>query len=165
MIGVLGGTMLKEQIYSLLKNELLHKDEGYHPDARERGENETVLTPVLTYGMSFHRSFEGMNGIGGTATRWNDIQKTQDQNGDWWYLASRELPVYGRDSAFYRTSWQIMVLRRQSVIRSFYQKLLNGLLSGCAFAMIPGILFALMYGTYFQPADPQADLPTTLCGG
>lgn len=43
-----------------------------------------------------------------------------------------------------------MVLRRQSVMRSFYQKLLNGLLSGCAFAMIPGILFALMYGTYFS---------------
>ena len=150
VIGVLGGTMLKEQIYSLLKNELLHKDEDTILMLAKRGENETVLTPVLTYGMSFHRSFEGMNGIGGTATRWNDIQKTQDQNGDWWYLASKELPVYGRDSAFYRTSWQIVVLRRQSVMRSFYQKLLNGLLSGCAFAMIPGILFALMYGTYFS---------------
>ncbi|MEI3168984.1 MAG: hypothetical protein V8S58_14425 [Lachnospiraceae bacterium] len=114
VIGVLGGTMLKEQIYSLLKNELLHKDEDTILMLAKRGENETVLTPVLTYGMSFHRSFEGMNGIGGTATRWNDIQKTQDQNGDWWYLASRELPVYGRDSAFYRTSWQIVVLRRQA---------------------------------------------------
>lgn len=150
VIGVLGGTMLKEQIYSLLKNELLQRDENTILMLAKRGENETVLTPVLTYGLSFHRSFGGMNGIGGTATRWNDIQKTKDQNGDWWYLASRELPVYGRDSAFHRTSWQIVVLRRQSVFLSFYQKLLNSLLSGCAFTMIPGILFALMYGTYFS---------------
>ena len=149
VIGVLGGTMLKEQIYSLLKNELLHRDANTILMLAKRGEGETVLTPVLTYGISFHRSFEEMNGISGIATKWNDIQKTEDQNGDWWYLASRELPVYGRDSAFYRTGWQIVVLRRQSVMRSFYQKLLNGLLSGCAFAMIPGILFALMYGTYF----------------
>ena len=149
VIGVLGGTMLKEQIYSLLKNELLHRDENTILMLAKRGEGETILTPVLTYGLSFHRSFESMNGISGIATKWNDIQKTQDQNGDWWYLASRELPVYGRDSAFYRTSWQIVVLRRQSVLSSFYQKLLNGLLSGCALAMLPGILFALMYGTYF----------------
>ena len=149
VIGVLGGTMLKEQIYSLLKNELLHRDANTILMLAKRGEGETVLTPVLTYGISFHRSFEEMNGISGIATKWNDIQKTEDQNGDWWYLASRELPVYGRDSAFYRTGLQIVVLRRQSVMRSFYQKLLNGLLSGCAIAMIPGILFALMYGTYF----------------
>ena len=57
VIGVLGGTMLKEQIYSLLKNELLHKDEDTILMLAKRGENETVLTPVLTYGMSFHRSF------------------------------------------------------------------------------------------------------------
>ena len=57
MIGVLGGTMLKEQIYSLLKNELLHKDEDTILMLAKRGENETVLTPVLAYGMSFHRSF------------------------------------------------------------------------------------------------------------
>ena len=115
--------MLKEQIYSLLKMNCFTKDEDTILMLAKRGENETVLTPVLTYGMSFHRSFEGMNGIGGTATRWNRhsentgserrlvVSCIQGASGIWARFRALQNEGVG----------QIVVLRRPERMRSFYQ--------------------------------------------
>lgn len=149
VIGILGGTMLKGQIYALLKNEIFYADADTIQLLAQKIEGETSLHPILTFGSAFHRSFGGLTSLSYTDTDWEEVKKTIDGNGDAWYVASMKLPVYGTDSPYHQTEWMIVVLRRQSVMESFYQKLLTSLLVGCAFALIPGILFALLYGEYF----------------
>ena len=149
VVGLLGGTMMKNQIYALLKNELFHSDEDTIQLLARREDNANSVTPVLAYGTAYNRSFGERQELSWMDTDWDDIKKTLDGNGDAWYVAPVSLPVYGSDSPFSQTEWMIVVLRRQSVMESFYQKLLKGLLAGCAFTLIPGILFALLYGEYF----------------
>lgn len=164
VIGVLGGTMLKEQIYSLLKNELLHKDEDAILMLAKRGENETVLTPVLAYGMSFHRSFEGMNGIGGTATRWRHSENTgserrlvvsciQGASGIWarFRVLQNELADRGAQAS----ERDALLLSKASERPSFRLR----------FRHDPRDFVCPDVWNVLQPADPQADLPAALCGG
>ncbi|WP_349228376.1 EAL domain-containing protein [Ventrimonas faecis] len=149
VIGILGGTMTKGQIYALLKNELFHSDADTIQMIARRESGSYSLTPVLTYGSAYNRCFGKREKLSFMDTEWQDIKKIIDENGDSWYLTSMKLPIYGSDSPYVSTEWQTVVLRRQSVMESFYQKLLNGLLWGCAFTLLPGILFALLYGEYF----------------
>lgn len=149
VIGILGGTMTKGQIYALLKNELFHSDADTIQMIARRESGSYSLTPVLTYGSAYNRCFGKREELSFMDTEWQDIKKIIDENGDSWYLTSMKLPIYGSDSPYVSTEWQTVVLRRQSVMESFYQKLLNGLLWGCAFTLLPGILFALLYGEYF----------------
>ena len=152
VIGLMGGTMMKSQIYALLKNELFHSDADTMQLLVRRDMDENSVTPVLTYGSAYNRCFGNRSVITWTDTEWDGIKKTLDENGDAWYVAPMKLSVYGSDSPYRNTDWMIVVLRRQSVMESFYQKLINGLLLGCSFTLIPGILFALLYGEYFtQP--------------
>lgn len=149
VIGILGGTMTKGQIYALLKNELFHSDADTIQMIARRESGSYSLTPVLTYGSAYNQCFGKREELSFMDTEWQDIKKIIDENGDSWYLTSMKLPIYGSDSPYVSTEWQTVVLRRQSVMESFYQKLLNGLLWGCAFTLLPGILFALLYGEYF----------------
>lgn len=150
VIGLLGGTMMKSQIYALLKNELFHSDtDTIQLIVRMEKNNPYSITPVLAYGTAYNRCFGSGTEITWMDTSWDDIKKTIDKNGDAWYVAPIRLPVYGSDSQYQQTEWMIVVMRRQSVMESFYQKLLSGLLTGCAFTLVPGILFALLYGEYF----------------
>lgn len=149
VIGILGGTMAKSQIYALLKNELFHSDADTIQMIARKESGSYFLTPVLTYGSAYNRCFGKREELSFMDTKWQDVKKIIDENGDSWYLTSMKLPIYGSDSPYASTEWQTVVLRRQSVMESFYQKLLNGLLLGCAFTLLPGILFALLYGEYF----------------
>ena len=149
VIGILGGTMTKGQIYALLKNELFHSDADTIQMIARRESGSYSLTPVLTYGSAYNQCFGKREELSFMDTEWQDIKKIIDENGDSWYLTSMKLPIYGSDSPYVSTEWQTVVLRRQSVMESFYQKLLNGLLWGCVFTLLPGILFALLYGESF----------------
>lgn len=149
VIGILGGTMSKGQIYALLKNELFHSDADTIQIIARKDSGSHSLTPVLAYGSAYNRCFGKRQELSFTDTKWDSMKKIIDEKGDSWYLTSMKLPIYGSDSPYCQTEWQTVVLRRQSVMESFYQKLLNGLLLGCVFTLIPGILFALLYGEYF----------------
>lgn len=152
VVGVLGGTMSKSQIYSLLKNELFHSDADTIQLIAKRETGTSQLIPVVSYGSAYNCCFGSMETLSYTDTKWPDMKKLLDADGDAWYLNSMELPIYGNDSPYNQTEWLIVVLRRQSVMESIFQKLMNGLLMGCAFTLIPGILFTLLYGEYFtQP--------------
>ena len=149
VVGVLGGTLNKTQIYALLKNELFQSDADTIQLIAEKNTDEVRLTPVLAYGSAYNCSFGNRESLSYVDTKWKEIKKITDAKNDSWYLTFMKLPIYGADSPYSQTEWMIAVLRRQSVMESFYQKLLNGLLKGCAFSLIPGILFALLYGEYF----------------
>lgn len=149
VIGVLGGTVTKNQIYALLKNQLFHSDTDTIQMIARREKDSYDLIPVLAYGSAYNRCFGKRKELSYMDTEWDDIKKIIDENGDSWYLTAVKLPIYGSDSPYNQTEWLTVVLRRQSVMESFYQKLLNALLLGCAFTLIPGILFALLYGEYF----------------
>lgn len=149
VVGVLGGTLNKTQIYALLKNELFQSDADTIQLIAEKNTDEVRLTPVLAYGSAYNCSFGNRESLSYVDTKWKGIKKITDAKNDSWYLTFMKLPIYGADSPYSQTEWMIAVLRRQSVMESFYQKLLNGLLKGCAFSLIPGILFALLYGEYF----------------
>lgn len=152
VVGVLGGTMSKGQIYALLKNELFHSDADTMQLIARKDNEPNQITPVLTYGSAYNRCFGERSVLLYDDTEWTGIKKIIDQNGDSWYLTTMKLPIYGSDSPYCQTEWLTVVLRRQSVMESFYQKLVNGLLLGCAFTLLPCILFALLYGEYFtQP--------------
>ncbi len=149
VIGILGGTMSKSQIYTLLKNELIHSDTDTIQLIARTESGSSSLSPILVYGSAYNRCFGTREELSFMDTKWDNLKKLIDNSGDSWYLTSMKLPIYGSDSPYCRTEWHSVVLRRQKVMESFYQKLLNGLLKGCAFTLIPGILFALIYGEYF----------------
>lgn len=149
VIGLLGGTMMKGQISALLKNELSHSDADTVQLLAKKEADQTSITPILTYGSAFHRSFGSSSEITWKQTGWEGINQVTDENGDTWYAAPIRLSVYGSDSLYSQTEWMIIVLRRQSEMLSFYRKLMNGLLHGCVFSLLPGIGTALIYGEYF----------------
>lgn len=149
VIGLLGGTMMKGQISALLKNELSHSDADTVQLLAKKEADQTSITPILAYGSAFHRSFGSRLEITWKETGWEGINRVTDEKGDTWYAAPIRLSVYGSDSLYSQTEWMIIVLRRQSEMLSFYRKLMNGLLQGCVFSLLPGIGTALIYGEYF----------------
>ncbi len=149
VIGVLGGTMLKTQINALLRTELNNSDMDTIQILAKREAGQPRIAPVLTYGSSFNRCFGSAHSLSLTETGWDNINKVTDQQNKNWYAAPLRLSVYGSDSPYNQTEWMIVILKRQSAMESFYKKLINGLLLGCACGMIPGILIALLYGEYF----------------
>ena len=149
VIGVLGGTMMKGQIAALLKNEISRNDADTLQLIAKKEADQTSVTPVLAYGSAFHRCFGSCSEIALEQTGWDGIQKVIDEQQDAWYAAPIKLSVYGSDSMYSQTEWMIVVLKRQSTMESFYQKLMNGLLLGCIFGLIPAIVIALLYGEYF----------------
>lgn len=164
VIGILGGTMTKGQIYALLKNELFHSDADTIQMIARRESGSYSLTPVLTYGSAYNQCFGKREELSFMDTEWQDIKKIIDENGDSWYLTSMKLPIYGSDSPYVSTEWQTVVLRRPErygifLPEAFKRPALGLRVYPASGYSVRSVIWRILYQT-----NPPADRPASFRG-